>query len=48
MLETVNLDLRLERDDYKRQLLECQLKLRELAHRLYRMIRQLFLRRFTV
>lgn len=35
MLSTIDLDKRLEREDYKRQLLDCQLRLRELAHELY-------------
>lgn len=35
MLKTIDLTKSLERDDYKRQLLECQLGLRELARQLY-------------
>jgi len=35
MLATIDLDKRLEREEYKQQLLDCQLRLRELAHLLY-------------
>jgi len=35
MLSTIDLDKRLDREEYKQQLLDCQLRLRELAHLLY-------------
>lgn len=41
MLSKVDLSLTLERDEYKEQLLECQLRLRELALELYRQQRSL-------
>lgn len=41
MLGTVDLDLRLEPAEYKKRLLECQLRLRELALELYRRKRSL-------
>ena len=41
MLASVDLDKQLERGEYKKQLLECQLRLRELALKLYRKKRSL-------
>ena len=41
MLSGVDLSRRLERADYKEQLLECQLRLRRLALELYRRKRSL-------
>lgn len=35
MLRTIDLTKRLEREDYKQQTLECQIRLRELARQLY-------------
>jgi polyphosphate kinase 2 (PPK2 family) len=41
MLSTVDLNKRLERAEYRQRLLECQLRLRELAFELYRQKRSL-------
>ncbi len=41
MLDTVDLTLKLERDEYKKRLLACQLRMRELAFELYRRKRSL-------
>lgn len=41
MLPTVDLSKRLERDEYRQRLLDCQLELRELAFRLYQEKRSL-------
>ncbi len=41
MLATVDLDLKLEPGEYKKRLLECQLRMRELAFGLYRQKRSL-------
>lgn len=41
MLRTIDLTKRLERDDYKQQLLDCQLRLRDLTRELYRQQRSL-------
>lgn len=41
MLATVDLDLKLERSEYKKRLLACQLRMRELAFELYRRKRSL-------
>ena len=41
MLDTVDLGLKLERDEYRQKLLPCQLRLRELAFRLYKQKRSL-------
>ncbi|MGB5296695.1 MAG: hypothetical protein WBP34_17275, partial [Thermoanaerobaculia bacterium] len=41
MLPTVDLSKRLEREEYRQRILDCQLKLRELAFRLYQEKRSL-------
>lgn len=43
MLRTIDLTQRLERDEYKKQLLECQLRLRELTLKLYQQQRSLII-----